>query len=639
MPFDADARNALARRLQREGAAEEVAQALDEVRRDSPELFHQPIVFVSPRARQRHKIRWIDPVEATTRPDRAPGRPTAYRADRVLVRGDGTDVAEAIRRLPADVGGPFTVDVRNVLRDPGLFDGLVDDAGQAEQQQPPDRPSSDLDLPGGDEPPRGEVAEALWRADVSVLEISRTGDDSVEPVDAWEIIQVLDPALGKVHLDHVHGIHETSAHPMTAHPMTAHPMTAHPMTAHPMTAHSGNGVVARYAVPGMGGRTPVAWEGDAPTARTFDDGERPPVVVIADTGIGTHPWLPPEPGSPEDHSSDTGGANGPGGVVVHDAQVGPGRGRLLGPTTPDEADLHENPEGWSNPLVGALDAATGHGTFMAGLVRQQCPSARILGVRLFGGDGTITDSVLVPTLQRLVARQWLAVTGVFPEAVLDVVCLSLGTYVESPDDEKLVEDMAGPLRALGLLGVTVVVSAGNDATLEPAFPAAFAAGGLGLPASHTVAPQVTVGATNPDGTAALFSNEGPWVGHWQRGVALVSTYPIDLDGSVDGGASIMSPWGRPRSGFDLDDYGSGFAVWSGTSFAGPSFAGLLADGLLKNGLTPGVDLVGAVQRSWKVVRALTGLPFPDTARAGGPEQGGDTSGGDERCGDGPGAQP
>ena len=40
-----------------------------------------------------------------------------------------------------------------------------------------------------------------------------------------------------------------------------------------------------------------------------------------------------------------------------------------------------------DPYEGVLDPDAGHGTFIAGLIRQNCPDADILAVRVMGGDG------------------------------------------------------------------------------------------------------------------------------------------------------------------------------------------------------------------------------------------------------------
>jgi subtilisin family serine protease len=127
--------------------------------------------------------------------------------------------------------------------------------------------------------------------------------------------------------------------------------------------------------------------------------------------------------------------------------------------------------------------------------------------------------------------------------------------------------------------VSVVASAGNDATSRPSYPAAFApVGGLGT--DRTTVPLVAVGALNPDGTVALFSNDGEWVRFWRPGVSLISTMPTTFDGSAEATSVLVGERGEIRAGLDPDDFTAGFAVWSGTSFAAPVLAGQVAAGLL-----------------------------------------------------------
>ena len=78
-------------------------------------------------------------------------------------------------------------------------------------------------------------------------------------------------------------------------------------------------------------------------------------------------------------------------------------------------------------------------------------------------------------------------------------------------------------------GTLVVCSAGNDATSRPSFPAAFAPWSDGngpVAADPDCLPIVSVGRAEPERqTDALFSNAGPWVRPTCRGAAVMSTIP------------------------------------------------------------------------------------------------------------------
>ena len=134
----------------------------------------------------------------------------------------------------------------------------------------------------------------------------------------------------------------------------------------------------------------------------------------------------------------------------------------------------EEVRGTAERMIGELDQDSGHGTFIAGLVRQACPDALILDIRLFGNSGVVAESALLRSLQLLALRQALALNGDTDYQVVDVVSMSLGYYHEQPEDSDFDALLHGPIRVLGKYGAAVVVSAGNDATARPIYPAAFA---------------------------------------------------------------------------------------------------------------------------------------------------------------------
>jgi subtilisin family serine protease len=161
----------------------------------------------------------------------------------------------------------------------------------------------------------------------------------------------------------------------------------------------------------------------------------------------------------------------------------------------------------------------------------------------------------------------------------------------------------------GLLGrgVLVTSAAGNFATSREYYPAAFA----GQPSAVDKVPLVSVGALNPNGTRAVFSDGGRWVTGWAAGAAVISTFPVDVNGSDQPDIRVPD---QARESLDLDDYRSGFASWSGTSFAAPMMAGTVVRAMLAplQGTSPDpslrLDVPGATAAADRVLRALGQLP-------------------------------
>jgi subtilisin family serine protease len=309
------------------------------------------------------------------------------------------------------------------------------------------------------------------------------------------------------------------------------------------------------------------------------------VVGVLDTGCGEHPWLTP--------------------VVNHSVMLdGSPIGYLDDPT---------DPEKWPDqvgPLDGGIDEYAGHGTFICGLVHQACPDADILAWRIVGSEGPIIESDLVDTLAdiaELVRRHRDGEDGGQP---IDVLNLSMGYYHETPEDLLFDSTMYEILKLMGECGTVVVCSAGNDATARPMFPAAFApwSDGTGpIQADSSAAPVVSVGALNPNGTDALFTNTGPWVRAYAPGASVVSTIP-----PFQGGWQPIvrtEAYQRVRETEDPDDFTSRFAVWSGTSFAAPYFAGRIASAIASSLPPPGEPepASDAIARGWSAVSSLTDI--------------------------------
>ncbi len=294
----------------------------------------------------------------------------------------------------------------------------------------------------------------------------RPADEDVwEPPDAWVVLQTFRArhadAAADVGLDHlmtacapVHGVPFVGGYGIGGAPFVG----GYGVGGAPFVGGYGTGgapfvggygtagsASQQYAVPGLGGRTPVTWMG-GPPARTPELTGRRPVVAVLDTAIGEHPWFPAD-------------------VVERDPEVD---GQVIGLGGDDGTGTSED------PFEGILDADTGHGTFIAGLVHQLCPDARILGIRIMPTSGAVREGDLLAALWQLVRRQGLAQSAGDAERIVDVVNLSLGYYHETPEDFAYDSALLGALLALARLGVAVVAAAGNGSTDRLMFPAAFA---------------------------------------------------------------------------------------------------------------------------------------------------------------------
>jgi subtilase family protein len=318
-----------------------------------------------------------------------------------------------------------------------------------------------------------------------------------------------------------------------------------------------------------GDRNPVQVLLPAPVRRAVADlplGRRP-VIAVLDTGIGEHPWLPV--GDP---------ASDPVIEVSADFQAWM-RGNeeaLLQTTGADIVPLadHNEVRNELQPLLGLTDSHAGHGTFVSGLVFQNCPDARILSLRMLHSDGYSTEGTFLLALEWLRKRAVAARSTGDPDLAVDVVSLSLGFYPETADPAKL-PLVRSAIERLTDLGVLVVAAAGNDATTRTFLPAAY---------GQTNPLVAAVGALNASGrTVAAFSNAGPWIGRWTPGNALVSTVPVwqgatgPMLAPTDAGFDPV-----PRTSPDDDDLTTGFAMWAGTSFATPVVAGKIGAVLVEN---------------------------------------------------------
>ena len=267
-------------------------------------------------------------------------------------------------------------------------------------------------------------------------------------------------------------------------------------------------------------------------------------VTVMDTGLAAgHPWFP--------HRSweriDVG--------VDHDVE--------------DRLDSNNDYE---------LDAQAGHGTFIAGIVRQHAPGAKLRVGRVLGSDGVCDEIELLQALLSLRGRSPKGNKGT------GVLNLSLGAYTWNDRPPTLLS------HAIEQLGpdTVVVAAAGNNSSDRVFWPAAF---------EHVVA----VGALTADGSQpAAFSNHGSWVDAWAPGQDVASSF-VTFDGPAE-----------DAPGADIDpDCFSGYAQWSGTSFAAPRVAAELARRAQE-------DKVSARAVLAEVVGEFSAAGGATTSRSGGP---------------------
>ncbi|MFE5311098.1 S8 family serine peptidase [Isoptericola sp. NPDC056573] len=548
-------------------------------------------------------IRFLDPSTARRSPGQRQVGSTWYVADRLLVRGG---LPDSIRgRLRAPGGAEALPSVLSL--EPSEDEDAAAGFERAARRQGC-HVGVEVRYRHGTEPSADAAPLDLVDEDLGfVLRLIADRPD-VQP-DAWEVLEADardESTPWSLSLDHVltalpFTTHPFTTHPFTTHPFTTHPFTTHPFTTHPFTTHpmaaqpftthpfTTHGM-AEYGVPGSGGRSPVAWLGAPPARRARDDGDESrtpdgavrPVVAIVDTGIGTHPWF----GS-YGLGKDPDDGNG---VVIRGASLPDGPiGTYPVPQLPEEDA--EIGGASTAPLTGPLDPVAGHGTFIAGIVHQTCPDARLLPVRVVGGAGAAIESEVIESLRRLLRFHRRGLAGEEGYVAVDVVVLPMGYYHEQPEDLQWDHPLSDVLARLRDSGVAVVVAAGNDGETRPEFPAAFApeVDRRATPPRITSPrdtsterpPILAVGAANPDGSTALFSNDGPWVTCVRPGAAVVSTVPRTLDGPSTPSLRTRERYADAvRSTIDPEGFQGGFATWSGTSFAAPVLAGEIARELL-----------------------------------------------------------
>ena len=552
---------------------------------------------------RRHGARVLNPDTAVSVPGFPPPRSTVYRARTLLV--------------PLNLHhGPTMATFNQVL------------AGVGMKLQPG---------PAGHDTGHGNQDVARRMATVPRPAVLAAAAESGGPVlvDAWVALQALRAAAaspgpaaagepGAARLERADVDQIALEHLLVGSAITGSPAWEHGggLTAGPGSV-TGPASTDSYLFSGGDTRTPVTVLLDPPERELPAGYGRRPVVAVLDTGVRAHPWLDVEPAPGGGYDTDP-HHDGDGFIEIdHDIQKAillEGEQAEASGDQPRQVIRHawDTPVS-TDPLIGELGPALGHGTFIAGIVRQVAPRARVLAIRVMHSDDIVYEGDLLTALTALASRVALAEAS-DPAKMVDVVSLSLGYFSESPAEAAFSTALWQAIQVLLDLGVVVVAAAGNFATTRMFYPAAFAQ--RPVPAGHV--PLISVGALNPNGSRAIFSDGGHWVTAWAAGAAVVSTLPTDVNGSRSPELRLPAHPAAPRpagheqashrEALDPDDYSRGWAVWSGTSFSAPLLAAYVTRALLAGPADPASGLVlepcDAQTTTVRALAALTSMGWP-----------------------------
>lgn len=209
---------------------------------------------------------------------------------------------------------------------------------------------------------------------------------------------------------------------------------------------------------------------------------------------------------------------------------------------------------------GVMDGDVGHANFIIGVVAGQTRAARVRALRVLDTFGLCTEADLIVALARLGDES--------------LINLSLGGFTLDDQPPLALQDALGTL----LQGKPrlVVAAAGNDGQRgRPFWPAAFAA------TDQPWSGQVVAVAAHDGKAICDWSNTGDWVTLAAPGADIVSTFVRH------------------------ERFPSGWALWSGTSFATPHVVAALADQLA---LTGSVEKALAAVLAAARTRLIGGFP-------------------------------
>jgi hypothetical protein len=271
------------------------------------------------------------------------------------------------------------------------------------------------------------------------------------------------------------------------------------------------------------------------------------VLTVAPTGHICPATEPQSTYEDMEPSPSPQGANGGSGVLIYLADTG-----LLAEAGNRHAWLAGVHADDIDPLppmlpggVQPIPPYTGHGTFVAGVMRCMAPAADIVVANAFSIAGSHLESDLVTRLEEELRR------GV------DIFHLSIAT--PSRHDLPLLAFEQWLKRLHQTKGSVCIAPAGNDSDRRPNWPAAFPG-------------VIAVGALGSDWRGrASFTNFGGWVDVYAPGRDIVNAYAT----------GTYTCHVAPYTGQAREFYG--MAKWSGTSFSTPIVTGLIAARMSRTG--------------------------------------------------------
>ena len=319
------------------------------------------------------------------------------------------------------------------------------------------------------------------------------------------------------------------------------------------------------------------------------------LTVVSDTDLGASPWYiggSPHGGSSEAKSADFAkqwAFTGTYGIDLIDPPESekPAAPVYVFDTSPFLPSDATTPFSWlkveAAPLGVSSDPAcdiASHGLFVGGLINKVSPGSTVHLYQVLNacGQGRLSD------LTQALAEFEMAFSkaGAKEEGLKAVVNLSLTVRWDPEAFDIKPEDQAN-YQLLGDLvkwaydhGIVIVAAAGNDSYKNPSEHEP-----IKLPAAYSTV--IGVAASDIQGNTSCYSNEGGkaswWVkapgGDGERGSTGTKCDPkaeIEAACAADGAncpfgvISLVAPWLYP----------SGYAYWSGTSFATPLVSGLAA---------------------------------------------------------------